>query len=62
LLLTLLAENRFPTIWMPSTEQRDLRTLLRHHHKRVRMVGQSASRPSPKATKWLISVTDTVGQ
>jgi hypothetical protein len=35
LLLTLLAENRFPTIWMPSTEQRDLRTLLRHrpqHH------------------------------
>ena len=30
LLLTLIAENRFPTIWMPSTEQRDLRTLLRH--------------------------------
>ena len=29
LLLTLLAENRFPTIWMPSSEQRDLRTLLR---------------------------------
>ena len=28
LLLTLLAENRFPTIWMPSSEQRDLRTLL----------------------------------
>jgi len=24
LLLTLLAENRFPTIWMPSSEQRDL--------------------------------------
>jgi len=33
LLLTLLAENRFPTIWMPSTEQRDLRTLLRHRHQ-----------------------------
>jgi transposase len=32
LLLKLLAENRFPTIWMPSTEQRDLRTLLRHRH------------------------------
>jgi transposase len=32
LLLNLLAENRFPSIWMPSTEQRDLRTLLRHRH------------------------------
>ena len=37
LLLTLLAENRFPTIWMPSTEQRDLRTLLRHRQQWVRM-------------------------
>jgi transposase len=37
LLLTLLAENRFPTIWMPSTEQRDLRTLLRHRHQWVRL-------------------------
>lgn len=37
LLLTLLAENRFPTIWMPSSEQRDLRTLIRHRHQWVRM-------------------------
>ena len=37
LLLQLLAENRFPTIWMPSTEQRDLRTLLRHRHQWVQM-------------------------
>jgi transposase len=37
LLLKLLAENRFPAIWMPSTEQRDLRTLLRHRHQWVRM-------------------------
>jgi transposase len=37
LLLQLLAENRFPTIWMPSTELRDLRTLLRHRHQWVRM-------------------------
>src|SRR5579864_8018457 len=35
LLLTLLAENRFPTIWIPSSEQRDLRTLLRHRHQWV---------------------------
>ena len=37
MLLTLLAENRFPTIWMPSSEQRDLRTLLRHRHQWVRL-------------------------
>lgn len=37
LLLKLLAEDRFPTIWMPSTEQRDLRVLLRHRHQWVRM-------------------------
>src|SRR6476646_6255165 len=37
LLLNLLAENRFPKIWMPSTQQRDLRTLLRHRHQWVRL-------------------------
>src|SRR3989441_10710174 len=37
LLLQLLAENRFPTVWMPSTEYRDLRALLLHRHQWVRM-------------------------
>jgi transposase len=37
LLLNLLVENRFPSIWMPSTEQRDLRALLLHRHQWVRM-------------------------
>jgi transposase len=37
LILKLLVENRFPTIWMPSNEQRDVRTLLRHRHQWVRM-------------------------
>lgn len=37
LILTLLAENRFPAIWMPSREQRDLQVLLRHRHQFVRM-------------------------
>jgi transposase len=37
LLMNLLAENRFPSIWMPSAEQRDLQTLLRHRHQWVRM-------------------------
>src|SRR5438309_10750978 len=37
LLLKLQVENRFPAIWMPSTERRDLRTLLLHRHQWVRM-------------------------
>jgi transposase len=37
LLLQLLAADRFPAIWMPSTEYRDLRSLLLHRHQWVRM-------------------------
>src|SRR5262249_16548398 len=37
LVLQLLAEDRFPTIWMPSTELRELRALLLHRHQWVRM-------------------------
>src|SRR5262244_1065288 len=35
LLLSLLAENRFPAIWLPSKELLDLRALLRHRHQWV---------------------------
>jgi transposase len=34
-ILRLLLENRFPRLWMPSAEQRDLRQLLIHRHKLV---------------------------
>ena len=37
LLLELLRHDRFPSIWMPSTEQRDLRALLLHRDQWVRM-------------------------
>ncbi len=37
LILKLLVENRFPSIWVPSTELRDLRALLLHRHQWVRM-------------------------
>jgi len=37
LILKLLAENRFPAIWLPSKELLDLRALLRHRHQWVRM-------------------------
>jgi len=34
-LLQLLLENRFPRIWVPSLEERDVRQLLVHRHKQV---------------------------
>jgi transposase len=33
----LMMKDRYPDIWMPSTEQRDLRTLLRDRHQWVKM-------------------------
>jgi len=41
LLLKLLMEGRFPRIWTPSTEQRDLRQLLIHRNKLVRLRAQA---------------------
>jgi len=37
LILSLLAANRFPAIWLPSKELLDLRALLRHRHQWVRL-------------------------
>src|SRR5260370_31947406 len=37
LILKLLAENRFPAIWLPSKELLDLRALLLHRHQWGRM-------------------------
>ena len=37
LLLQLLLENRFPRVWVPSPENRDLRQLLWHRHRLVQM-------------------------
>ena len=37
LLLRLQIENRFPAVWIPSKELRDLHALLRHRHQWVRM-------------------------
>jgi transposase len=34
-ILTLLRENRFPRIWVPTLAERDLRQLLVHRHKQV---------------------------
>src|SRR5260370_15562169 len=37
LLLKLLLENRFPRIWVPNSENRDLRQLLWHRHRLVQV-------------------------
>jgi transposase len=37
LILQLLMENRFPRIWIPDAENRDLRQLLWHRHRMVQM-------------------------
>src|SRR5271165_6427271 len=37
LLLQLLLEDRFPRVWVPSRENRDLRQLLWHRHRLVQM-------------------------
>ena len=36
-ILRLLVEQRFPRIWVPSSEQRDIRQLLLHRHKLVQV-------------------------
>jgi transposase len=42
LLLRLLLEDRFPRIWVPSWENRDLRQLLWHRHRMVQGVGAAS--------------------
>jgi len=37
LILKLMLENRFPRIWVPTVEERELRQLLMHRHHLVRM-------------------------
>ena len=40
LLLKLMREDRFPRIWVPSPENRDVRQLLWHRHRLVQSVGE----------------------
>ena len=50
LLLKLLVEDRFPRVWVPSAENRDVRQLLWHRHRLVQMrtrVNESVAGYSP---------------
>src|SRR5215468_5999199 len=50
LILKLVAENRFPAIWLPTKELLDLRALVLHRHQWVRMrtrIQNALCRPLP---------------
>ena len=52
LLLRLMMEDRFPRIWVPDAANRDLRQLLWHRHRLVRMEGwRLGGREKPCPTK-----------
>ena len=56
LLLRLLREDRFPRIWIPSPENRDLRQLLWHRHRlvqmRTRMMNQLQALAMNEGMRW----------
>src|SRR5271156_222601 len=56
LLLKLLLENRFPGIWTPSPENRDLRQLLWHRHRlvpmRTRIMNQLQAAAMKEGYRW----------
>jgi Transposase len=57
LLLQLLLEDRFPRIWVPDAENRDLRQLLWHRHRLVQMRTRVSS-PEQRITGfiWLLRI------
>src|ERR1700756_1902702 len=56
LLLKLLLENRFPRIWVPSPENRDVRQLLWHRHRllpmRTRVMNQLQALAMNEGRRW----------
>jgi transposase len=56
LLLKLMLEDRFPRIWVPSSENRDLRQLLWHRHRlvqmRTRIMNQLQSLAMNEGKRW----------
>jgi transposase len=50
-ILRVLMEDRFPRIWVPSWDSRDVRQLLRHRHRMVQMRNLRLPKRSP-LRKW----------
>jgi transposase len=66
LLLKLLEENRFPRIWVPSPENRDLRQLLWHRHRlvqmRTRIMNQLQALAMNEGKRWQHRLWSTEGR
>jgi transposase len=64
--LNLLLENRFPLIWVPSPENRDLRQLLWHRHRlvqmRTRIMNQLQAVAMNEGKKWKKSLSSERGE
>ncbi len=48
LLLKMLVEDRFPRLWVPSPEKRDLRQLIWHRHRLVQMRTRAMNQIRPR--------------
>ena len=66
LLLKLLLEDRFPRIWVPSPENRDLRQLLWHRHRlvqmRTRILNQLQALAMNEGQKWKKGLWSELGR
>ena len=65
LVLQLLVENRFPSIWMPSREQRDVRSLILYRHQWVRIRTPCAEclasdRTESRIAAWLVALDNMI--
>jgi transposase len=66
LLLKLMMEDRFPRIWVPSPENRDLRQLLWHRHRlvqmRTRIMNQLQALAMNEGRRWKSKLWSEVGR
>src|ERR1700730_5903351 len=66
LMLKLLLENRFPRIWVPSPENRDLRQLLWHRHRlvqmRTRIMNQLQAVAMNQGQRWYKKLFNALGR
>jgi transposase len=66
LLLKLMREDRFPRIWVPSPENRDLRQLLWHRHRlvqmRTRIMNQLQALAMNEGKRWKRKLWSTPGR
>ena len=59
--MKLLAENRFPAVWLPTKELLDLRALVLHRHQWVRIRNADTKRAAGHClSQWLTTWSESV--